>query len=107
MNWPIAVAALSCGTFGLRLAGVALGLRVRLSPRLERGLAIAATVMLCALVVSATVSPAESGAAAGGYDSARIVGVAAAGLAAWRRAPLWLVVATAAALTAGLRWAGL
>lgn len=107
MTWAVVVAGLAIGTLGLRFAGVFLGSRLGLSARAEQGLALAATVMLCALVVSTTLSDAESGAAAGHYPFARLIGVCCAGLLAWRNAPLWIVVVAAAVVTAGLRWAGL
>lgn len=107
MTWMVVVAGLAVGTLVLRFAGVFLGSRLGLSPQAERGLALAATVMLCALVVSTTLSSAESGPSASHVHLARLGGVGCAGLLAWRNAPLWLVVVAAAVVTAGLRWAGL
>ncbi|MET1380307.1 AzlD domain-containing protein, partial [Staphylococcus aureus] len=63
MTWVVVLAGLAVGTFALRLSGVLLGARLRLSAPAERIMALAATVMLFALVVSTTLSAGESGAA--------------------------------------------
>jgi hypothetical protein len=57
--------------------------------------------LLAALVVSQTVVD--------GRDltiDARLAGVAAGAVAVWRGAPFWLVLVIAAAVTAGIRFAG-
>lgn len=54
--------------------------------------------LLSALIVIQTVSDVN-----GLTLDARLAGVAAGGIAAWRNAPFWLVVLLAAAVTGGLR----
>ncbi|GAB2613048.1 AzlD domain-containing protein [Streptomyces capparidis] len=96
-----AVLVLAAGTFALRLAGPLLRSRVTFPPRAERLTRLSAVVLLAALV--ATSALAEGQHAAG---VARPAGVAVAGVLAWRRAPFLPVVLAAAAVTAGLRLAG-
>jgi branched-subunit amino acid transport protein len=96
-----AIVALGVGTYAMRLSGVLLGDRLKLSPALQRLLPIAAATLLAALAGTAALM--ESSHFAG---VARPVGVAAGGLLAWRRAPFVVVVVAAAAVAALLRLAG-
>jgi branched-subunit amino acid transport protein len=100
VNWP-AVLTLAGGTYLLRLTGVVLRDRVRLSGRVERYVDLGATALLVALVATAAFT---DGSGFAGW--ARPAGVAVGALAAWRKVPFVLVVVAAAATTAGLRYLG-
>jgi branched-subunit amino acid transport protein len=100
MTWTLvlvlAAFAFGCKAFGL----VVVGSR-RLPPPLERCLALVPAAVISALVVMNTFST--------GNDlvlDARAAGVGVAGVAAWRRAPLILVIALGAAVTALVRQVG-
>lgn len=80
------------------------GSRLRLPKGVERLSTIAATVMLAALIVTATLSGESDIASV--PSVARILGVGTAVLLAWRRQPLPIVVIAAATVTAGLRFIG-
>ncbi|SEF23426.1 Branched-chain amino acid transport protein (AzlD) [Amycolatopsis pretoriensis] len=97
----VGTAVLALGTFAFRLAGPVLRSRVKLSPRAERLMALAAVVLLAALVA---VSALTEGHGFAGF--ARPAGVLVAGVLAWRKAPFVLVVLAAAATAALLRLAG-
>jgi len=97
----IVIAVLALGTYGLRLAGVALVDRLRLSEPVARLLPLSAVALLAALAATAALT--EGGGFAG---VARPVGVLAGVIAAWRRLPFVAVVLIAAATAALLRLAG-
>jgi uncharacterized membrane protein len=97
----VSILVLAAGTYGFRLAGPLLRSRVTLPPRIERLMEMSAVVLLASLV--ATTGLTEGHDAAG---IARPVGVAVAGLLAWRKAPFLVVVLGAAAVSALLRFAG-
>jgi len=97
----IVIAALAVGTYGLRLAGVVLVDRLRLSEPVARLLPLAAVALLAALAATAALT--EGGDFVG---VARPVGVLAGVVAAWRRAPFVAVVLIAAATAALLRLLG-
>jgi uncharacterized membrane protein len=94
----IVVAAVGVATFALKAAGpVLLGGRP-LPARLASVVALLAPAVLAALVVTQAMSD--------GQDivlDERLLGVAAAGVAVWFRAPVLLVVVIAAATTAVAR----
>jgi branched-subunit amino acid transport protein len=94
----LAVLALAAGTYGFRLAGPLLRDRIRIPDRARALLSTAATVLLVALVATATLTRDRHLA-----DWALPVGVLVGGVAAWRKAPLVVVVVLAAATTALLR----
>jgi branched-subunit amino acid transport protein len=96
-----AIVALGVGTYAMRLSGVLLRDRLKLSAAFQRLLPIAAAALLAALAGTAALM--ESSHFAG---VARPVGVAVGALLAWRRAPFVVVVVAAAAVTALLRLAG-
>lgn len=100
--WTAIIFGLAGGTLAFRLAGPIVGHRWHVSPRVESRLAMVATVMLAALVVTATLG----GEGENQLSVARIVGVSLACLGAWRGVSLPFVVIVAAATTAGLRWLG-
>ncbi|MFI5612981.1 AzlD domain-containing protein [Amycolatopsis sp. NPDC051903] len=97
----VATVVLGAGTFAFRFAGPVLRKRVRLSPRAQRLMALAAVVLLAALVAT---SAFTEGHAFAGF--ARPAGVLVGGVLAWRKAPFVVVVVAAAATAALLRLAG-
>ena len=97
----LVVLAVGLATVAIKAAGpVLLGGRA-LPPRMASVIALLAPALLAALVAINTFG----GERALTVD-ARLAGVAAAGVAIWRRAPLLLVVVLAAAVTALVRAAG-
>ena len=98
----LAIAVLAAGTYAFRLAGPAFRHRLRISPRLQHLLSVAAAVLLTALVATAALTQGH-----GFAGWARPAGVLAGGVLAIRRVPFPLVVVAAAATTAVLRLAGL
>ncbi|RJQ75734.1 AzlD domain-containing protein [Pseudonocardiaceae bacterium YIM PH 21723] len=99
--WP--VLALAGGTFAIRAVGPQIRDRVRLSERATVLMAIAATTLLFALTITATVYKGVGDFA--GWS--RIIAVVFAGFLAWRKVPFALVVIAAAATAALLRLLGL
>jgi branched-subunit amino acid transport protein len=93
------IAALSATAFGFKALGfVALGGR-RLPVVVERCLALIPAALLAALVVKDTVTI--------GQDvvlDERIVGVAVAAFATWRKMPFLVVIVAAMATTAAIRY---
>lgn len=94
----VVLIGLSVGTYLLKAAGpVLLGRR-----RLPRALDVLASrvpaALLAALTVVATIGDGDTI-----HIDARVAGVAAAGVALWRRAPFVLVVVVAVAVTAATR----
>jgi branched-subunit amino acid transport protein len=100
MSWGLVI-ALAVGAYAFKVLGfVVLGGRT-LPAALERCLALIPAALIAALVMKDTFSS--------GQDlvlDARAAGVAAAAVAAWRRAPLIVVIVVGAAVTAGLRAIG-
>lgn len=94
--------ALAAGTYGFRLAGPLLRERVRIPAALLRVLDVAPVVLLAALVATTALTQGH-----GLAGPARPLGVAVAGVLAWRKAPFLVVVLGAAAATALLRLAGI
>jgi branched-subunit amino acid transport protein len=95
------IVALGVGTYTMRLSGVVLRERLKLSDRLQRLLPMAAAALLAALAGTAALM---AGAHFAGV--ARPAGVAVGALLAWRRAPFVVVVLAAAGTAALLRLAG-
>ena len=97
MSWA-AIAVIAVGSFGFKAAGM-FGLGRLMTGTTMRALgALLPPALLAALVGVQTFTT--------GTDlvfDARAAGVAAGAIAVWRRAPFWLVVALAAAVTAILR----
>jgi branched-subunit amino acid transport protein len=102
MSYPVVIATLAAGTYGLRLAGVSLRGRLRMPPAVARLLPLAAVALLAALISTAALTQGH-----GFAGIARPAGVLAGVLAAWRRAPFIVVVLVAAATAALLRLAGI
>jgi branched-subunit amino acid transport protein len=100
-NW-IAVLAASAAAFALKLIGYFVPERWLRHPVAGRVTTLLPPALLGALVVVQTVSSGHRLA----FD-ARIVGLAVAGVALWRRAPFLVVVVLGAAATALTRAAGI
>ncbi|GAA4547707.1 AzlD domain-containing protein [Amycolatopsis samaneae] len=101
MELLVATGILAAGTFAFRFAGPLLKTRVKLSPRAERLMTLAAVVLLAALVATSTFVEGH-----GFAGFARPAGVLVGGVLAWRKAPFVVVVVAAAATAALLRLAG-
>jgi branched-subunit amino acid transport protein len=100
MSWGL-VFALAAGAYGFKLVGfLALGER-QLPAVAERCLALIPAALIAALVVKDTFSTGQHL-----HLDARVVGVAVATVAVWRRAPFVAVIVIAAAVTALVRAAG-
>lgn len=101
---PVLLAAtlgLAAGTFALRLAGGMLRARVELSERVDALLAQGAAVLMTATVATAALLDGREPAGV-----ARTAGVVVAGVLAWYRAPVVVVLLGAAGTTAALRALG-
>jgi branched-subunit amino acid transport protein len=97
VTWTL-VLALAAGAYCFKVVGlVVIGDRT-LPPVLERCLALIPAALIAALVVKDTFSVGQHL-----QIDARAAGVLAAVIAAWRRAPLILVIAVGAAVTAAVR----
>ncbi|MFC9895118.1 AzlD domain-containing protein [Nocardia sp. NPDC127579] len=96
------IVALAIGTYTFRWLGPALRSRIQFPERAKRLLEVGATVLLAALVAVETLPFTE-----GHVGAALPAGVLVAGILAWRRCPLLVVILAAAATTAGLRLLGL
>lgn len=97
MSWLL-VLLLAAGAYAFKVLGlVVLGGR-HVPPRVERCLALVPAALLTALVVKDTFS---TGAEL--VVDARAAGVGVAAVAAWRRAPLVVVIALGALITALVR----
>ncbi|PXX59818.1 branched-subunit amino acid transport protein AzlD [Nocardia tenerifensis] len=92
------IIALILGTYAFRWVGPALRDRVRFPARAVRLVEVGAVVLLAALVAVTTL-PTGSG----GFDFALPAGVLVAGVLAWRKQPILLIILAAAATTALLR----
>lgn len=97
MTWTVVI-VLALGAYGFKALGlVVIGGRP-VPPRLDRCLTLVPAAMLTALIVKDTFST--------GTDlvlDARALGVGVAAVAAWRRAPLIVVILLGAAVTALVR----
>jgi len=96
------ILALAAGTYAFRLAGPLLRTRIHVPTAVQRVLETAAIVLLTSLVATTALTAGH-----GLAGPARPLGVAVAGVLAWRKAPFLAVVLSAAAVTALLRLAGL
>ena len=97
MTWTL-VLLLAAAAYAFKVLGLIVIGRRQLPPTLERCLALIPAALIAALIVNDTF--------ADGKDlviDARAAGVAAAALAAWRRAPLIVVIVIGAAVTAVVR----
>lgn len=96
------IAVLSVGTYLIRFAGAKLGNKMALSERAQALLSDAATTLLFAVALAATLY--ENASFAG---MARVIGVGVALILAWRKVPLIGVIISAAVVTALLRLVGI
>lgn len=97
MSWAV-VLVISGGAYAFKAAGALLGLRIPGSDRAQAALLLLPPALLTALILVWTLDGGERL-----VIDARLAGVAAGALAAWRRAPFVVVVLSAAAVTALLR----
>ena len=98
----IGIAVLSVGTWLMRFGGAKLGNKLALSERSQALLSDAATTLLFAVALAATLYEGEHFA-----GMARVLGVMFALFLAWRKMPLIVVILSAAVVTALLRLAGM
>ncbi len=97
MTWTL-VLVLAAGAYAFKVAGLVIVGSRRLPPTLERCLALVPAALISALVVMNTFSTGNEL-----VLDARAAGVTAAAIAAWRRAPLIVVIVLGAAVTALVR----
>jgi branched-subunit amino acid transport protein len=97
MTWTL-VLVLAAGAYAFKVAGLVIIGSRRLPPPLERCLALVPAALISALVVMNTFSTGNEL-----VLDARAAGVTAAAIAAWRRAPLIVVIVLGAAVTALVR----
>jgi branched-subunit amino acid transport protein len=97
----LAIGILAAGTYGFRACGPLLHRRIQLSEQVRWTLAVAATVLLCALVATSALTTGH-----GFAGWARPAGVLTGGVLAVRRAPFIVAVAAAVGTTALLRLLG-
>ena len=97
MTWTF-VFALAATAYGFKVLGLVLVGDRQLPPILDRCLALIPAALIAAIVVKDTFSVGQQL-----QLDARAAGVAAAAIAAWRKAPLIAVIIIGAAVTAALR----
>ena len=97
MTWTFVV-ALAATAYGFKVLGLVLVGDRQLPPMLDRCLALIPAALIAAIVVKDTFSIGQQL-----QLDARVAGVAAAAIAAWRKAPLIAVIVIGAAVTAALR----
>ncbi|GAA1254542.1 hypothetical protein GCM10009665_51480 [Kitasatospora nipponensis] len=102
MNTWIAILATAAGCYGFKLAGLSVPARLLARPAVQRWAALIPVALLAALTALQTFGGPHGGLTL----DARAAGLAAAGLALWRRAPFLLVVALAVVVTALVRRLG-
>ena len=97
MTWTF-VFALAATAYGFKVLGLVLVGDRQLPPILDRCLALIPAALISAIVVKDTLSIGQHL-----QLDARVAGVAAAAVAAWRKAPLIAIIVIGAAVTAALR----
>ena len=97
MSWRL-VFILAAGAFGFKVLGLVIIGDRSLPPVLERCLGLIPAALIAALVVKDTFSVGQHV-----QIDARVAGVGAAVIAAWRKAPLIVVIVIGAAVTAAAR----
>jgi branched-subunit amino acid transport protein len=100
VSWTL-VLVLAAGSFGFKVLGLVIIGDRALPPTLGRCLALIPAALIAALVAKDTFSIGQHL-----QIDARFAGVGAATLAAWRRAPLIVVIVIGAAMTAAIRALG-
>ena len=97
ISW-VAMFVLGAGVYGQRLLGMVAVDTARMPVRWQ------AVLERVPLAIIAAVVALQTGTTGGALDlDARVVGVAAAGVCAWRRLPLVVIVLVAAGVTAVIR----
>ena len=97
MSWAF-VFALAATAYGFKVLGLVLVGDRTMPPLLDRCLGLIPAALIAAIVVKDTFSVGQHL-----QLDARAVGVGAAAIAAWRKAPLILVIVIGAAVTAAVR----
>ena len=97
MTWTL-VLVLAAGAFMFKVLGVVILGGRTLPPVLDRCLALIPAALIASIVVKDTFSTGQHL-----VIDARVAGVGVAVLAAWRRAPLPVVIVLGAAVTAAIR----
>jgi branched chain amino acid efflux pump len=97
MSWTL-VFVLAAGAFGFKVLGLVIIGDRSLPPVLDRCLGLIPAALIAALVVKDTFSVGQHL-----QLDARAAGVGAAVVAAWRKAPLILVIVIGAVVTAAVR----
>ena len=100
MSWAVLL-TIAAGAYGFKAAGAVLGLRFTSSESAQRVLLLLPPALLTALILVWTLDGGERL-----VIDARLAGVSAGAIAAWRRAPFVVVVLLAAGVTAAVRAAG-
>jgi branched-subunit amino acid transport protein len=100
MTWTL-VFALAAGAYAFKVLGLVIIGDRALPPVLERCLGLIPAALIAALVVKDTFSVGQHL-----QIDARAAGVGAAVIAAWRKAPLIVVIVIGAAVTAAVRAVG-
>lgn len=99
MNAWIAILATAAGCYALKLAGLSIPAHLLERPAVRRWSALIPVALLAALAALQTFGGPHGGLTL----DARAAGLAAAGVAVWRRAPFLLVVTLAVVVTALVR----
>lgn len=97
MTWTLVV-LLAAGAYAFKVLGLVIVGDRQIPPVLDRCLALIPAALVSALVVKDTFSLGRHL-----QVDARAAGLAAAAIAAWRKAPLIAVIVIAAVVTAGVR----
>jgi branched-subunit amino acid transport protein len=97
MTWTL-VLLLAAAAYGFKVVGLIVVGRRQLPAPLERCLGLIPAALISALIVNDTFADGKEL-----VLDARAAGVAAAALAAWRRAPLIVVIVLGAVVTATIR----
>lgn len=97
MRWTL-VLALAAGAYAFKVLGLVVVGSRPLPRLLERCLLLVPAALLSALILSGTFADGQRL-----VVDARVWGIGAAAVAAWRKAPLILVIVIGAAVTAGVR----
>ena len=97
MTWTL-ILLLAAGAYGFKVLGLVIIGDRPLPPVVERCVALIPAALLPALIVSGTLSVGQHL-----QIDARAAGIAVAILAAWRRAPLVLVIVIGVVVTAAVR----
>lgn len=100
MSWALVI-ALAVGAYGFKVTGLVLLGGRTLPTVLERCLALIPAAVITALVVKDTLTLGQDV-----VIDARAAGIAAAAIAAWRKAPLIVVIVLGAVVTALVRKLG-